>query len=175
MSSSTLTVTNSPITTTGTITVDLPSTITLTGNIAGGNITTGGLITATGNVTAGNLVSYGSITSNNTGGVGYATGAGGAVTQGTSRTTGVTINKTSGAITLFSAAGSSSYISFTVTNSTVAATDVIIVNQKSGTDKYEAWISNVAAGSFQITFADTSGTTTEQPVFNFAVIKAVAA
>ena len=158
VSSSTLTVSNSPVTTTGTITVDLPNTIALSGNI-----------------TAGNLRSAGSITSNNTGGVGYATGAGGTVTQGTSRTTGVTINKISGAITLFSAAGSASYTSFTVTNSTVAATDVIIINQRSGTDKYEAWISNVATGSFQVTFADTSGTTTEQPVFNFAVIKAVAA
>jgi hypothetical protein len=158
VSSSTLTVSNSPVTTTGTITVDLPTTIALSGNI-----------------TAGNLISYGSIKSNNTGGVGYATGAGGTVTQITSRTTGVTINKISGSITLVSAAGTSAYTTFTVTNSTVAATDVIIVNQKSGTDKYEAWISNVAAGSFNITFADTSGTTTEQPVFNFAVIKAVAA
>lgn len=158
VSSSTLTVSNSPITTTGTITVDLPSNIVLSGNI-----------------TAGNLISYGAITSNNTGGVGYAAGAGGTVTQITSRTTGVTINKISGAITLVSAAGTSSYTTFTVTNSTVAATDVIIINQKSGTDKYEAWISNVAAGSFNVTFADTSGTTTEQPVFNFAVIKAVAA
>jgi len=108
-------------------------------------------------------------------GIGYATGAGGTVTQATSRTTGVTINKLSGSITLVSAAGTSSYTTFTVTNSTVAATDVIIVNQKSGTDKYEAFVTNVSAGSFNITFSDTSGTTTEQPVFNFAVIKAVAA
>ena len=192
VSSSTLTVSNSPVTTTGTITVDLPSTVTLTGNVVGGNISTGGLITATGNLNAGNIItagimsstgnathgniiSYGSITSNNTGGVGYATGAGGAVTQLTSRTTGVTINKITGAITLFSAAGSASYQTFIVTNSTVAATDVIIVNQKSGTDKYEAFVTNVAASSFSITFATTGGTTTEQPVFNFAVIKAVAA
>jgi hypothetical protein len=33
----------------------------------------------------------------------------------------------------------------------------------------------VAAGSFNITFRTTGGTTTETPVFNFAVIKAVAA
>jgi hypothetical protein len=110
-----------------------------------------------------------------TSGIGYATGAGGAVTQGTSRTTGVTLNTVSGAITLFSAAGSAAYQSFTVTNSAVAATDTIIVNQKSGTDKYIILVTAVAAGSFQITFATTGGTTTEQPVFNFAVIKAVAA
>ena len=108
------------------------------------------------------------------GGVGYSTGAGSTVTQGTSRTTGVTIDAYSGSITLYNAAGTSSYTSFTVTNNKVAATDVIIVNQKSGTDKYETFVTAVAAGSFRITFSDTSGTTTEQPVFNFAVIKAVA-
>jgi hypothetical protein len=158
VASTTLTVSGSPITTTGTITINLPTTITLTGNITGSNIR-----------------ATGSLLSNSISGVGYATGAGGTVTQGTSRTTGVTINKTTGAITLFTAAGTSAYTTFTVTNSTVAATDVIIVNQKSGTDRYTTFISNVAAGSFAITFSDISGTTSEAPVFNFAVIKAVAA
>ena len=115
------------------------------------------------------------VTSSGTAGVGYATGAGGAVTQITSRTTGVTLDKTSGAITLFSAAGSATAATFTVTNSTVAATDVIILNQKSGTDLYDLMVTAVAAGSFNITFRTTGGTTTEQPVFNFAVIKGVAA
>ena len=109
------------------------------------------------------------------GGLGYTTGSGGAVTQITSRTTGVTLNKTNGAITLVSAAGLATYQSFTVTNSTVAATDTIIINQKSGTDIYEVFITAVAAGSFRVTFATTGGVTVEQPVFNFAVIKAVAA
>lgn len=109
-----------------------------------------------------------------TGGLGYGTGAGGAVTQITSRTTGVTLNKVSGAITLVSAAGSTSWQSFTVTNSAVAATDTVIVNQKSGTDLYMIHVTAVGAGSFRISYATTGGTTTEQPVFNFAVIKAVA-
>jgi hypothetical protein len=115
------------------------------------------------------------VTSSGTAGVGYATGAGGAVTQATSRTTGVTLDKTSGAITLFSAAGSATAATFTVTNSTVAATDVIILNQKSGTDLYDLMVTAVAAGSFNLTFRTTGGTTTETPVFNFAVIKGVAA
>jgi hypothetical protein len=128
-----------------------------------------------GAATGTSLTATGTIVSTGTAGVGYGTGAGGAVTQGTSRTTGVTINKTSGAITLFSAAGSATAATFTVTNSTVAATDVIILNQKSGTDLYDLKVTAVAAGSFNITFNTTGGTTTEQPVFNFAVIKAVAA
>jgi len=109
------------------------------------------------------------------GGLGYTTGSGGTVTQGTSRTTGVTLNKTNGAITLFSAAGLATFQSFTVTNSTVAATDVVHVTQKSGTDLYQIFVTATAAGSFRITFATTGGITVEQPVFNFAVIKAVAA
>jgi hypothetical protein len=129
----------------------------------------------TGNVTATTVTATGAITSTGTAGVGYSTGAGGAVTQATSRTTGVTLNKITGAITLVSAAGSATAATFTVTNSTVAATDVIILNQKSGTDLYDLKVTAVAAGSFNITFNTTGGTTTEQPVFSFAVIKAVAA
>lgn len=113
------------------------------------------------------------LSSSQTGGIGYATGSGSTVTQGTSRTTGVTINAINGAITLVSAAGQTGWQTFQVTNSTVAATDIIIVNQKSGTDLNMIQVTNVAAGSFKISFATTGGTTTEQPVFNFAVIKAV--
>ena len=108
-------------------------------------------------------------------GVGYAAGAGGTVTQGTSRTTGVTLSKRSGAITLFTAAGTSAYTSFTVTNTLVSATDVIIVNQKSGTNVYNAFVTAVAAGSFRITFNAVSGTASDAPVFNFVVIEGVAA
>ena len=107
------------------------------------------------------------------GSLGYGTGAGGAVTQATSRTTGVTLNKPTGAITLVSAAGTATWQTFTVTNSTVAATDTVIVSQKSGTDLYEIHVTAVAAGSFRISFKTTGGTTTEQPVFNFAIIRSV--
>lgn len=107
--------------------------------------------------------------------IGYTTGSGGAVTQATSRTTSVTLDKTNGAITLVSAAGSTSWQTFTVINNTVAATDVVHVTQKSGTDKYMIHVTATTAGTFDITFATTGGTTTEQPVFNFAVIKAVIA
>jgi hypothetical protein len=106
-------------------------------------------------------------------GVGFATGSGGTVTQASSRTTGVTINKKCGAITLYSAAGTSAYASFTVTNSLVTANDVIVVNQQSGTNTYLVFVTAVAAGSFRITFSAVSGTATDAPVFNFAVIEGV--
>jgi hypothetical protein len=107
--------------------------------------------------------------------IGYATGAGGTVTQATSRTTGVTLNKPSGAITLFSAAGTTAYTSFTVTNSYVSPTDTVVVCQKSGTDLYEVFVTAVGAGTFRVSFATTGGTTVEQPVFNFNVIKGAVA
>jgi hypothetical protein len=151
------------------------------GTVASGNIsacTSTNMALTTPNIgaaTGTSLTATGTIVSTGTAGVGYATGAGGAVTQATSRTTSVTLNKTTGAITLYSAAGSATAATFTVTNSTVAATDVIILNQKSGTDLYDLMVTAVAAGSFNITFRTTGGSTTETPVFNFAVIKAVAA
>lgn len=117
----------------------------------------------------------GNVLVTSSGGLGYGTGSGGTVTQATSRTTGVTLNKTNGAITLVSAAGLATFQSFTVTNSTVAATDVVRVTQKSGTDLYQIFVTATAAGSFKITFATTGGVTVEQPVFNFAIIKGVTA
>jgi hypothetical protein len=137
------------------------------------NTVIGGSTPAAGTFTS--VTSSGNVTITGTGGLGYATGSGGTVTQITSRTTGVTLNKTNGAIELFSAAGTTSWQTFTVTNNTVAATDTVIVSQKSGTDLNMIHVTAVAAGSFNISFATTGGTTTEQPVFNFAVIKAVTA
>lgn len=104
-------------------------------------------------------------------GLGYGTGSGGTVTQGTSRTTGVTLNRPAGAITMFSAAGSATAATFTVTNSIVAITDTIKLSQRSGTNLYNFIVTAVAAGSFNITFFTTGGTATDAPVINFAVIK----
>ena len=140
-----------------------------------GTPTSGNISNCSGSPTLTSLTAAGTIVSIGTAGIGYATGAGGTVTQATSRTTGVTLNKTTGAITLYSAAGTTAATTFTVTNSTVAATDVIILNQKSGTDLYDLMVTAVAAGSFNITFRTTGGSTTETPVFSFAVIKGVTA
>ena len=126
-----------------------------------------------GAATGTSLAVTGSLRSSGTAGVGYSTGAGGVVIQGTSRTTGVTINKITGQITLFSAAGTTSATTFTVTNSTVNTTDAIILTQHTGTDLYDLMVTKTTLGSFDITFRTTGGTTTEQPIFNFAVIKGV--
>lgn len=105
------------------------------------------------------------------GALGYSTGSGGQVTQITSRTTGVTINKASGRITLVSAAGSTTWQTFTVTNSEVVFADTILIHQFSGTDLYEVMVTGVGSGTFNVTFRTTGGTTTEQPKFAFSIIK----
>lgn len=143
-------------------------------NLSGGALTCGAVTAGATGVAS--LASTGAVTSSSsTAGIGYATGAGGTVTQATSRTTAVTIDKTCGSITMFSAAGSSTPSSFTVNNNTVAAADCIILNQRSGTNPYEFVVTSVAAGSFVINFRTISGTAVDAPVINFAVIKAVTA
>jgi hypothetical protein len=139
------------------------------GNLGVGASITGGPLTANGAISGGSSI----LSNAATGGIGYSTGAGGTVIQLTSRTTGVTINKVSGAITMFSAAGSTTAAVFTVTNSAVALTDTIVLNQRSGTNLYQFFVTAVAAGSFNITFFTTGGTATDAPVINFNVIKGV--
>lgn len=145
-----------------------------------GTITLGG--TSTGNIIVSRTLasSQGITSSSATAGIGYATGAGGAVTQATNRTTGVTLNKITGAITTDStslAAGASA--SFTVTNSAVAIGDVVVSSIRSGatTDQTNVRITAVAAGSFDITVENNHASTAETGaiVINFAVIKAVGA
>ncbi|MBM3654719.1 MAG: hypothetical protein FJX06_18225, partial [Alphaproteobacteria bacterium] len=68
-----------------------------------------------------------------TGAFGYATGAGGTVTQSASKATGVTLSKLSGDITLNNAAlAPATIVSFVLTNSLIGATDVLILNHVSG-------------------------------------------
>jgi hypothetical protein len=97
--------------------------------------------------------------------------AGGAITQTGSRTSGVTLNKSTGQITLLAGAGSATPATFTVTNSTVAAVDTVIVNCSSSTNTYLTFVTAVGASSFNITYYTTGGTSSDSPVFNFTVIK----
>lgn len=126
--------------------------------------------------------------SNSTGGVslsastglGYTTGVGGTVTQATNRTTGVTLSKLSGQITTNNASlAVETGAAFTVTNTLVAATDVIVVSIASGSNSGNTTVSvsAVAAGSFNILVSNNNaaaGTAeTGAIVINFVVIKGV--
>lgn len=108
--------------------------------------------------------------------LGYASGSGGTVTQLTSKTTGVTLNAVSGQITMHNAQlARNAGATFTVTNSFVAATDVVIVNIASGAtaSAYTATVDAVAAGSFKIHLHNhlTGSDLSEAVVLNFVVIK----
>jgi hypothetical protein len=109
--------------------------------------------------------------------VGYSTGTGGAVTQITSKATGVTLNKRCGQITMNNASlNAAAEVSFTLTNSVIAATDVVMVCIGSGATAgaYNVQCDAVAAGSCRISIGNmSSGSLGEAIVLNFVVIKAV--
>lgn len=122
--------------------------------------------------TAGKIVSTGPSS-----GVGYAAGAGGAVVQGTNRTTGVTLNKITGTVTLFAAAPTvGTYTTFTLTNSAIGANDIVVaMTTGSASNVYSTVCAGVAAGSCKIAVTTISGTTSDSAVVQFAVIKGAAA
>lgn len=114
------------------------------------------------------------------GSIGYATGAGGAAAQATSKSTTVALNKACGQITMNAAAlAANAGVAFTVTNSMVAATDTVGLVLASGNatpGSYSYQVDKVSAGSFVIWVKNISGASLgEALLFNFAVKKAVAA
>lgn len=117
-----------------------------------------------------------------TAGIGYATGAGAAITQITNRSTGVVCSGLSGTITTVnSSLAAEAAASFIVTNTSVAIGDVVVACQQSGSNggNTDVYVTIVTAGTFTITVANNnaSGGTAETGVIliNFAVIKAVSA
>lgn len=108
------------------------------------------------------------------GSIGYATGNGGTVVQAANKSTGVTLNEPSGEITLNAAAlAAATPVSFTFSNSTIAATDVLILNHASaGTAGAYTLNAQCAAGSALITVRNvTAGSLSEAIVIRFAVLK----
>ncbi len=112
-----------------------------------------------------------------TGRIGYATGAGGSVTQLTSKATGVTLSKQCGFITMDSAAlAASTTVSFTLTNTILQSTDALILNH-SGTGTAGAYTLNaqVVGGSASISVRNvTLGSLSEAIVIQFIIISAAA-
>lgn len=107
--------------------------------------------------------------------LGYAAAAQGTVTQLTSKSTGVTLNKSAGQITMNNAAlAATTNVAFTLTNSTISAKDVIVVNVAGGaasSETYNCWVSGHSAGSCTFVLRNISGgSLSEAVVLNFAVI-----
>jgi hypothetical protein len=112
------------------------------------------------------------------GGNGYGTGAGGTVTQLTSRTTTVVLNKLCGNITMFSAAqAANAIVTFTLTNSFIAATDFLLVQHISATNG-GAWVFSCVCGSGSATISlsnSTNASITSATPLRFTIIKGVTA
>ena len=99
---------------------------------------------------------------------------GGAVTQATNRTTGVTLSNYSGKVTTQATSlAAVTIVTHTVTNTLVAATDNIILTKVSGDADTSASVSAVASGSFDVSLRNNhaSNADTTAFVYNFAVIK----
>jgi hypothetical protein len=108
-----------------------------------------------------------------TGVFGYLSGTG-TITQATNKATGVTLNSPTGQITLNGAAlAADTTVSFTLTNSSITANDVLILNHISaGTAGSYLLNAQAAAGSASINVRNiTAGSLSEAIVICFAVIK----
>lgn len=113
-------------------------------------------------------------------GLGYGTGSGGTVTQATSKSTAVTLNKPTGQITMNNAAlGANSNAAFVLNNSLIGQNDLVVVKLTSGfagIATYQVWTENNGAGSIYICVRNiTAGTLSEPLVLNFAIIKGATA
>jgi hypothetical protein len=106
--------------------------------------------------------------------IGYAPGAQGAVTQATDKSTGVTLNKSAGRITMNGAAlAGNTAVSFTLTNSLISANDVVILNISGGATAaaYTTYVSSMTTGSAVITLRNlTAGSLSETVILNFSII-----
>lgn len=109
---------------------------------------------------------------------GYATGSGGTVTQLTDKGTAVTLNKACGQIVMHNAQlAAGATVTFTLNNTTIAATDVVMVNLGGNVGayaNYQAYCAGAGGGGAIISVRNVSGgALSEAIVLNFIVIKSV--
>ena len=109
--------------------------------------------------------------------IGYSAAAQGTVTQATDKSTGVTLNKSAGRITMNNAAlAGGAVASFVLTNSLISANDTIIVCVSSNTTgsaagAYTTYVSYMTSGSALISLRNLSATSySEAVIINFSVI-----
>jgi hypothetical protein len=110
--------------------------------------------------------------------IGYSAAAQGTVTQATDKSTGVTLNKSAGRITMNNAAlAGATAVSFILTNSIISTNDAMIVNIGSNTTgslagAYTVYVSYLAAGSALITLRNLTAATSysEAVVINYVII-----
>ena len=143
---------------------------TLSATISSTQATFPGVVSATGNV-----ISTGNILAADGGAVGYTNGAGGTVSQTGNKSTGVTLNKLTGEITMQATAlAADTTVSFTLTNSTIGARDLLLMNIVGGVATGAAYNldANCTSGSAVISVRNiTGGSLSEALVLRYAVIR----
>lgn len=109
--------------------------------------------------------------------LGYTAAAQGTVTQATSKSTAVTLNKSAGQITMNNASlGATTNVTFTLNNSYISSNDILILNVSGGATAgaYNCWVSGLSAGAATITVRNiTAGALSEAVVINFALIHCI--
>lgn len=99
--------------------------------------------------------------------LGYGPGAGGTVTQATSKSTAVTLNKPTGQITTHNAAlAAGSYVFFTFNNTLITSTSVVVVAATGGGtgSEYQAWVSYSDTGVAVVCLRNNSGSSASDAV-----------
>jgi predicted ThiF/HesA family dinucleotide-utilizing enzyme len=107
--------------------------------------------------------------------IGYTAAAQGTVTQLTSKSTAVTLNKSAGVITMNNASlATATNATFTLNNSLISANDTVVLTISGGQTtpgSYNVFANALAAGSVSITLRNISGgSLSEAIVINFALI-----
>ena len=109
--------------------------------------------------------------------LGYTTEGQGTVTQATSKSTAVTLNKPAGQITMNNASlATATNVTFTFNNSFISVNDILILNVAAGATAgaYNCWVSSLSVGSATVTVRNISGgSLSEAVVINFALIHCV--
>lgn len=152
-----------------------------TGTIGIGSVSTGAVtITPATTITGAATFSSSAKSTSPTGGIGYATGAGGAQVQGagSGKATTVVSNTITTAITMNNAElAAATIVSFTFTNSTIAATDqVVVTHESAGTSGAYTFNAFPGGGSAVISVRNaTAGALSEAIVLRVSVYKAVSA
>jgi hypothetical protein len=140
-------------------------------SIATNAVTWGGNPTHSGNhAFSGTLLANGAAST-----IGYSTGSGGSVTQITSKSTAVTLNKATGQVTTHNAllAGGATAV-FTFNNSLISSVDVpiFVIKSPGGSGSYRVQADGVSNGLCNVALTNlTGGNLSDTVVLNFALIK----
>ena len=107
--------------------------------------------------------------------IGYTAAAQGTVTQATSKSTAVTLNKPAGRITMDAASlATATNATFTLNNSFISANDTVILTISGGqatAGSYNVFANSLGTGTVSITLRNISGgSLSEAVVINFAIL-----